>query len=53
MPPWAKSDPRLFVRMNKKAIESKYVSETISEWIDLIFGIKQKGEEGVKALNIF
>ena len=53
LPNWAKTHPRLFVKMNKKALESSKVSEKINDWIDLIFGYKQQGKEGVKSLNIF
>ena len=53
LPNWAKNESRLFVKMNKKAIESSKVSERINDWIDLIFGFKQKGKEAVKSLNIF
>lgn len=34
-------------------MESDYVSCYLNQWIDLIFGYKQKGEEAVKALNTF
>ena len=37
LPPWAKS-PEEFVRINMQALESDYVSERLSDWIDLIFG---------------
>ncbi len=53
LPPWAKGDPREFVRINRKALESDYVSENLHHWIDLIFGYKQRGEEAVKAANVF
>ncbi len=53
LPPWAKGDPREFVRVNRKALESDYVSENLHHWIDLIFGYKQRGEEAVKAANVF
>jgi len=53
LPSWARNDPRLFAKMNKKALESSKISEKLSEWIDLIFGIKQQGKEAVKALNVF
>ena len=36
-----------------KALESDYVSAHLHEWIDLIFGYKQKGEESLKAHNVF
>ena len=37
LPPWA-SSPEEFVRINMQALESDYVSERLSDWIDLIFG---------------
>lgn len=33
--------------------ESEYVSAHLHEWIDLIYGYKQKGEEAEKAYNVF
>ena len=42
LPPWA-SNPHEFVRINRQALESEFVSCQIHQWIDLIFGYKQKG----------
>lgn len=53
LPPWAHGDSRLFVQINREALESEYVSAHIHEWIDLIFGYKQQGEEAAKAINVF
>jgi hypothetical protein len=53
LPEWAKEEPRLYVKMNKKAFESCKISEKINDWIDLIFGVKQSGKEAIKSLNIF
>jgi len=53
LPPWAKGDPRRFVRINRQALESDHVSRNLHKWIDLIFGYKQRGREAVDALNIF
>ena len=52
LPPWAYNSPRLFSKMNKKALESQYVSQQINNWIDLIFGYKQKGIEAEKSYNV-
>jgi len=51
LPPWAHDDPAVFVRKNREALESDYVSQNLHHWIDLIFGYKQRGEEAVKANN--
>ena len=42
LPPWA-ATPHEFVRINRQALESEFVSCQIHQWIDLIFGYKQKG----------
>eukprot|EP01119_Soliformovum_irregulare_P016167 TRINITY_DN4644_c0_g1_i1.p1 TRINITY_DN4644_c0_g1~~TRINITY_DN4644_c0_g1_i1.p1 ORF type:complete len:655 (+),score=190.83 TRINITY_DN4644_c0_g1_i1:161-2125(+) len=52
LPPWAKT-PEEFVRINREALESDYVSEHIHEWIDLIFGVKQKGKLAETSHNVF
>lgn len=53
LPKWAKRNPRLFIQMHREALESEYVSENIHNWIDLVFGFKQQGEEAAKAINVF
>jgi hypothetical protein len=53
LPKCSKGDPRLFIQIHRAALESEYVSEHIHNWIDLIFGYKQRGEEAAKALNVF
>ncbi|KAH8809671.1 beach-domain-containing protein [Flagelloscypha sp. PMI_526] len=50
LPPWAKGDPLLFVELNRRALESSYVSAHLHEWIDLIWGVKQRDPE---SLNCF
>ncbi|XP_030597817.1 lipopolysaccharide-responsive and beige-like anchor protein isoform X4 [Archocentrus centrarchus] len=52
LPPWAKT-PEEFVRINRLALESEFVSCQLHQWIDLIFGYKQQGPEAARALNIF
>lgn len=52
LPPWAKT-PEEFVRINRAALESEYVSKNLHKWVDLIFGEKQKGPKAVEAHNVF
>ncbi|QPG75317.1 hypothetical protein FOA43_002669 [Brettanomyces nanus] len=53
LPPWAHNDPKIFVEKMRQALESDYVSQHLPEWIDLVFGYKQRGEEAVLSLNVF
>lgn len=53
LPPWAKGDPQIFINMQRKALESSYVSQRLHHWIDLIFGSKQRGEAAVESTNVF
>uniref|UniRef100_A0A8C7JBY9 Neurobeachin n=1 Tax=Oncorhynchus kisutch TaxID=8019 RepID=A0A8C7JBY9_ONCKI len=52
LPPWA-NKPEDFVRINRMALESEFVSCQLHQWVDLIFGYKQRGPEAVRALNVF
>lgn len=53
LPPWAKGDPKIFISKHREALESPYVSENLHQWIDLVFGFKQRGEAAVENLNVF
>lgn len=53
LPPWAKGSAQEFVRIQREALESEYVSQHLNEWIDLIFGYKQLGEAAEEAHNVF
>ncbi|KAL2233976.1 UNVERIFIED_CONTAM: BEACH domain-containing protein C2 [Sesamum indicum] len=52
LPPWAEN-PVDFVHKHRMALESEHVSEHLHEWIDLIFGYKQRGKEAIQANNVF
>uniref|UniRef100_A0A8C2ZI09 Neutral sphingomyelinase activation associated factor n=1 Tax=Cyclopterus lumpus TaxID=8103 RepID=A0A8C2ZI09_CYCLU len=52
LPPWA-SDTRDFLQKHRTALESQYVSEHLHEWIDLVFGFRQRGSEALAAHNVF
>lgn len=52
LPQWAQT-PEEFILKHREALESEYVSKHLNEWIDLIFGYKQKGEEAEKAINVY
>ncbi|KAJ7439485.1 beach-domain-containing protein [Mycena latifolia] len=51
LPAWAKKDPLLFIIMNRRALESSYVSENLPAWIDLIWGYKQRDPESLNAFH--
>lgn len=53
LPNWAKQNPYLFVATLRKKLESRYVSDTINSWIDLIYGYKQRGKDAIENVNIF
>eukprot|EP01063_Lacrimia_lanifica_P011782 TRINITY_DN18479_c0_g2_i1.p1 TRINITY_DN18479_c0_g2~~TRINITY_DN18479_c0_g2_i1.p1 ORF type:complete len:2982 (+),score=1036.74 TRINITY_DN18479_c0_g2_i1:624-8948(+) len=53
LPPWANGDPRLFVSIQRKALEGPWVSSQLHHWINLIFGYKASGQNAVEALNCF
>lgn len=53
LPPWANNNPFEFIRLHREALESEYVSEHLNDWIDLIFGYKQRGKYSIEANNLF
>lgn len=53
LPPWAKGDPKIFIAKHREALESSYVSAHLHQWIDLIFGAKQRGEAALETTNVF
>ena len=53
LPPWAKGDPKVFIAKHREALESEHVSRHLHNWIDLVFGHKQRGEAALDATNVF
>lgn len=53
LPPWARGDPKIFIAKHREALESPYVSRNLHQWIDLIFGCKQRGDAAVDSVNVF
>ncbi|KAL8119165.1 BEACH domain-containing protein C2-like [Apium graveolens] len=52
LPAWAENAVD-FIHKHQEALESEHVSAHLHEWIDLIFGYKQRGKEAVLANNVF
>mmetsp|Transcript_16549 Transcript_16549/g.31348 ORF Transcript_16549/g.31348 Transcript_16549/m.31348 type:complete len:1241 (-) Transcript_16549:660-4382(-) len=52
LPNWAKS-PKDFLKKNRKALESDYCAKYLPSWIDLIFGVKARGEMAFNYDNLF
>lgn len=53
LPLWCRRNPRLFVFINRQALESSYVTERLNNWIDLVFGYKQSGRAAEEAVNVY
>ena len=47
------NNPYEFIQTMKSILESDEISNTIQNWIDLIFGSKSKGKEAENAKNLF
>jgi len=53
LPEWTNFQPHTFVVKQRRVLESEYVTSRIHQWIDLVFGFKQRGEEAKNAHNVF
>ena len=53
LPPWSHGDALEVLRVHRRALEGKHVSRHLHEWIDLIFGSKQRGQAADDADNVF
>ena len=45
--------PQAFLSRHMQAFEGPVVSTLLSQWIDLIFGFKQQGQQAVNSYNLF
>ena len=59
LPPWCR-DAHDFIRIHREALESEYVSNHLHQWIDLIFGYKQRpsflsggNDHCIESFNVF
>ncbi|KAJ1474636.1 BEACH domain-containing protein, partial [Baffinella frigidus] len=53
LPPWARGSPAEFIRQHRAALESPHVTAHLHEWVDLVFGFRQRGPPAVAATNVF
>ncbi|RHW70921.1 Concanavalin A-like lectin/glucanases superfamily/Beige/BEACH domain containing protein [Trypanosoma brucei equiperdum] len=53
LPEWCGGDVERFVHLHAEALESDVVSGKLHEWVDLVFGNKQRGRGAVDAINVF
>lgn len=53
LPKWSNNDPYTHVYKMREALECDHVSSQLHQWVDLIFGYKQRGRNAVEALNLF
>lgn len=52
LPQWAR-EPHAFVARSREALEGEPVSCDVNAWVNLVFGYQQRGEDAVKAFNVF
>lgn len=53
LPRWCHSSARLFVLIHRQALESEFVRQRISAWLDLVFGYKQRGKAAIESVNVY
>ncbi|OHS94574.1 hypothetical protein TRFO_39228 [Tritrichomonas foetus] len=53
LPPWAKNNPVVYVWKMRMALESSQTRQNLNNWIDLIFGFKQRGQAAIDAINVY
>jgi len=52
LPPWCKG-PADFINKQCAALECSHVSQSLPQWIDLLFGCTARGTAAVEASNVF
>jgi len=52
-PKWCQNNPYYFIKKHREVLESLEVSNHLNEWLNLIFGSKQKGSAANKAHNLY
>ena len=53
LPPWANGSPDRFIALHRAALEAPCASAELHAWIDLIFGVAQRGREAERRDNVF
>ena len=53
LPEWSNNDPYIFITKHREFLESSEVSENLNNWMDLIFGYKQRGKPAIENKNLF
>ena len=52
-PKWCKNNPYDFIKKHRELLESFEISNHLNEWLNLIFGSKQKGSAANKIHNLY
>ena len=52
-PKWCKNNAYLFIKKHRELLESYEISIYLNEWLNLIFGSKQKGVAANKIKNLY
>ena len=52
-PKWCNNNAYFFIKKHRELLESYEVSKNLNEWLNLIFGSKQKGSAGNKIKNLY
>ncbi|KAK8882869.1 hypothetical protein M9Y10_045513 [Tritrichomonas musculus] len=53
LPPWTNNSTSKFVWQMRNSLECPETSLKIGNWIDLIFGYKQRGQAAIDSINVF